>query len=45
MSVAELLWPTVLSLASRGPVSAENFLTLLAAPSELQTPNRKESPR
>jgi hypothetical protein len=28
--VAELLLPTVLALAGRGPVSAENFLTVLA---------------
>jgi hypothetical protein len=28
--VAELLLPTVLTLAGRGPVSAESFLTLLA---------------
>ena len=28
--VAELLLPTVLTLAGRGPVSAENFLTVLA---------------
>ncbi|MEU5262464.1 hypothetical protein [Amycolatopsis sp. NPDC021455] len=30
--VGELLLPTVLILASRGPVSAENFLALLTAP-------------
>jgi hypothetical protein len=30
--VGELLLSTVLTLASRGPVSAENFLTLLPAP-------------
>ncbi|MEV6639809.1 hypothetical protein [Amycolatopsis sp. NPDC051371] len=28
--VAELLLPTVLTLAGRGPVSAENFLAVLA---------------
>ncbi|MFJ7211669.1 hypothetical protein [Amycolatopsis sp. NPDC098790] len=28
--VAELLLPTVLAMAARGPVSAENFLTVLA---------------
>lgn len=28
--LAELLLPTVLTLAGRGPVSAENFLTALA---------------
>jgi hypothetical protein len=28
--VAELLLPTVLTLAGRGPVSAANFLTVLA---------------
>ncbi|WP_410666612.1 hypothetical protein [Amycolatopsis sp. cmx-4-68] len=30
LRVAELLLPTVLTLAGRGPVSAANFLTLLA---------------
>ena len=30
--VGELLPATVLTLASRGPVSAENFLTLLVSP-------------
>ncbi|SEF29175.1 hypothetical protein SAMN05421837_104573 [Amycolatopsis pretoriensis] len=30
VKVAELLLPTVLALAGRGPVSAENFLTALA---------------
>lgn len=43
--VAELLWPTVLTLATRGRVSAENFLTLLAPPSESPTPNPEEPPR
>lgn len=32
IKVAELLLPTVLALAGRGPVSAENFLTWLASP-------------
>ena len=32
--VAELLLPTVLTIAGRGPVSAENFLTWLASPGE-----------
>ncbi|MEU0792893.1 hypothetical protein ABZ342_22700 [Amycolatopsis sp. NPDC005961] len=30
LRVAELLLPTVLTLAGRGPVSAENFLAVLA---------------
>ena len=37
--VGELLLSTVLSLASRGPVSAENFLTLLAAPEPRSCPS------
>jgi len=36
--VAELLLPTVLTIAGRGPVSAENFLTWLASPGEPQEP-------
>ncbi|VVJ22892.1 Uncharacterised protein [Amycolatopsis camponoti] len=30
LRVSELLLPTVLTLAGRGPVSAENFLAVLA---------------
>jgi hypothetical protein len=38
--VGELLLSTVLTLASRGPVSAENFLTWLAAPVPRTGPSR-----
>ncbi|OXM70493.1 hypothetical protein [Amycolatopsis vastitatis] len=37
--VGELLLATVLTLASRGPVSAENFLTLLPAPQRCSCPS------
>ena len=32
--VSDLLFPTVLTLAARGPASAQNFLAALASPSE-----------
>jgi len=36
--VGDLLLPTILTLAGRGPVSAANFLTLLASPPNPQRP-------
>ena len=38
--VGELLLPTMVTLAGRGPVSAKNFLTLLKFPA----PTQAESP-
>jgi hypothetical protein len=39
--VAELLLPTILTLAGRGPVSAANFLAVLAGTRVTASPIRK----
>lgn len=45
LRVRELLLPTVLTLAGRGPESAKNFLTWLASPGKPAPPEPEKAPR